>query len=177
MTVIFLTGTPCTGKTTLASKLNGDVIKVNELAITHDFIDGIDEQKGYKIINIEKLSDHIHKMAQDSDKLLIFEGHVTHLCSGADKVIVLRLKPEILKKRLELRKYSQSKINENLEAEALGVCSFEAYENYGENVMELDVTNLSVDEATQKVQMAIDGKITSPVGSVDFTDWILNSNF
>ena len=173
MTVIFLTGTPCTGKTTLASKLNCDVIKVNELAISHGFIDGIDEQKGYKIINIEKLSEYIHNIAHDSNKLLVFEGHVTHLCGGADKVIVLRLKPEILKKRLEERNYSQSKVHENLEAEALGVCSMEAYENYGEDVVELDVTDLSIDEAADKVQMAIEGNIASPVGSVDFTDWLL----
>ena len=173
MSGIFITGTPCTGKTTIASKLNGHVIKVNELAISHNFIEGIDENKGYKIINIDKLSKHIYEMIQDSDELLIFEGHVTHLCRGADKVIVLRVRPDILQERLKSRNYSQSKINENLEAEALGVCSFEAYEEYGDDVVELDLSDMSLDEAVGLVDKAIRGEVASPVGSVDFTDWIL----
>ena len=175
MTAIFITGTPCTGKTTIASKLNARLIKVNDLAISHGFVEGIDENKGYKIINIEKLSECIYSIIEKSDELLIFEGHLTHLCKGANKVIVLRVKPEILKKRLEKRGYSKSKIRENLEAEALGVCSAEAYENYREKIVELDMSNLEIDEAVKLVEDAIDGKITSPVGSVDFTDWILKN--
>ena len=173
MTVIFISGTPCTGKTTIASKLNGDVIKVNDLAISHGFVEGIDTQKGYKIINIEKLNNYISVMIKKSKGLLIFEGHLTHLCEGADKVIILRLEPEILKKRLEKRNYSEAKINENLEAEALGVCSIEALDNYDDNIIELDLTGLDIDEAVELVQKAIDGEVSFPVGSVDFTQWIL----
>ena len=173
MSGIFITGTPCTGKTTIASKLNYRVIKVNELAISHGFIEGVDEDKGYKIINIEKLSDYIYEMIQNSDELLIFEGHVTHLCRGAGKVIVLRVNPDILYERLKSRKYSLSKINENLEAEALGVCSFEAYENYKDSVVELDLTDTPLDEAVDLVKKAIKGEIVSPAGSVDFSNWIL----
>ena len=55
MTAIFITGTPCVGKTTLASRLNGRLIKINDLAISHGFVLGIDENKGYKVIDIEKL--------------------------------------------------------------------------------------------------------------------------
>ena len=173
MSGIFITGTPCTGKTTIASKLNCRVIKVNELAISHGFIEGIDQEKGYKIINIKKLSDYVHDMIKTSDELLVFEGHVTHLLKGARKVIVFRLHPDELYSRLKSRNYSQSKINENLEAEALGVCSFEAYENYNNNVIELDLTGLSHDESVDLVKRAIKSDVSSPVGSVDFSEWIL----
>lgn len=173
MSGIFITGTPCTGKTTIASKLNCRLIKVNELAISHGFIEGIDYEKGYKIINIEKLSEYVYDMIKDSDGLLIFEGHITHLLKGASKVIVLRLHPDELYSRLKLRNYSQSKINENMEAEALGVCSFEAYENYNDCVVELDLTDLSLDESVDLVKRAINGEVSSPVGSVDFSGWIL----
>ena len=131
MTSIFITGTPCTGKTTIASKLKGRLIKVNDVAISQGFVDGIDEDKGYKIINIEKLDEYMSNMIKNNEELLIFEGHLSHLCHGADKVIILRVKPELLKKRLEKRGYNENKITENLQAEALGVCSVEAYENYG----------------------------------------------
>ena len=117
MTAIFITGTPCVGKTTLASKLNGRLIKINDLAINHNCILGIDENKGYKVIDVPKLSSYVDELINNCDELLIFEGHLSHLCDGADKVIVLRVRPEILEKRLRERNYSESKIRENLEAE------------------------------------------------------------
>ena len=55
---IFITGTPCTGKTTvsevLSDKLNCRLIKINDLAIENDFVLGIDDDKGYKIIKFNK---------------------------------------------------------------------------------------------------------------------------
>ena len=174
MTSVFITGTPCTGKTTIASRLNGRVIKINDLARSHGFIMGVDEEKGYDIIDIEKLSSHICQLIKDCDEVLIFEGHVTHLLEGADKVIVLRVNPDILKKRLEGRGYSPSKIRENLEAEALGVCSAEAIEKHDE-VYELDVSDLTVDEAAELVGEIIENGGDYPVGSVDFMEWLLNN--
>ena len=171
---VFITGTPCTGKTTIASKLNGRLIKINELAIGHGFVLGVDKKKGYKVIDIEKLSDYVDEMIENSEELLIFEGHLTHLCDGASKVIVLRVRPEILEKRLEAREYSASKIHENLEAEALGVCSAEAYEKYGENVYEIDVSDLSVDEAVDLVEDVISNGGDYPAGSVDYMGWLIS---
>ena len=173
MTAIFITGTPCTGKTTLASKLNGRVIKINDLARSHGFIMGVDEQKGYEIIDIEKLSRHVCEMIQNTQDLIIFEGHVSHLLDGADKVIVLRVHPEILKARLEARGYSEAKIRENLEAEALGVCSAEAYDKYGEGVHEIDVSDMTVDEIVVEVERIISDRLTCPVGEIDFMDWLI----
>ena len=175
MTAIFITGTPCTGKTTLASRLNGRLIKINDLAISHGFVMGTDKQKGYKVIDIEKLSRHVDELTRDCDELLIFEGHLTHLCDGADKVIVLRVSPEVLKKRLEARDYPDSKVRENLEAEALGVCSAEAFEKYPDTTFELDVTDLSVDEAVELIEDVIANGGDYPVGSVDFMDWLLEN--
>jgi len=174
MTAIFITGTPCTGKTTVASKLNGRVIKINDLARSHGFIMGVDEEKGYQIIDIEKLSGYVDELIKDCDELLIFEGHVSHLLDGADKVIVLRANPEILEERLKARNYSSSKIHENLEAEALGVCSAEAYEKYGENVQEIDVSELSIDEVACEVEKIIADEASYPVGEIDFMEWLMS---
>ena len=175
MTAVFITGTPCTGKTTLASKLNGRLIKINDLAINHDFVLGIDENKGYKVIDIDKLSAYVDELIKDCDELLIFEGHLSHLCDGADKVIVLRVDPDILKTRLEARDYSDAKIRENLEAEALGVWSAEAYEKYSDKVYELDVSGLAMDEAVDLIEDVIHNGGDYPVGSVDFMDWLISN--
>ena len=173
MTAVFITGTPCTGKTTIASKLKGRLIKINDVAINHGFILGVDEKKGYKVIDTEKLSEYVYELIQNSTENLIFEGHLSHLCSGADKVIVLRVRPEILEKRLAQRGYSKSKIRENLEAEALGVCAAESYDKYADKVYELDVSDLTVDEAVSLVEDVIENGGDYPAGSVDFMDWLI----
>ena len=175
MTAIFITGTPCTGKTTLASKLNGRLIKINDLAINHNFVLGIDDEKGYKVIDIDKLSGYVDELIKDCDELLIFEGHLSHLCDGADKVIVLRVHPDILKERLKARDYSDAKIRENLEAEALGVCSAEAYDKYSDRVYELDVSSLTMDDAVGLIEDVIANGGDYPVGSVDFMDWLISN--
>jgi adenylate kinase len=174
---IFITGTPCTGKTTvsevLSDKLKCRLIKINDLAIENDFVLGIDEDKGYKVIDIDALSDKVSEIISGSDELTIFEGHLSHLCSGADKVIVLRVHPEILRVRLEERDYSQSKIRENLEAEALGVCTAEAFDEYGDRISEIDASDLSIDEIVDLIDDVIFDKRAFPAGEVDFMDWLI----
>ena len=173
-TVIFISGTPCTGKTTVASDLNdylssngfhSRLIKVNDFAIENDLVLGEDPDKLYKIIDIDG--------DKSSGCVLIVEGHLSHLCEGADKMIVLRLNPSILKNRLEERNYSESKIQENLEAEALAVCSAEAYEIYGDKTNEIDASDKSVEEIRDLIIAIASDKMECPVGSIDYMEWLL----
>lgn len=174
---IFISGTPCVGKTTisevLADKLNCRLIKINELAIENDFVLGIDDEKGYKIIDIDRLNEKVNEIMVDSDELIIFEGHLSHLCSGADKTIILRVRPEILRERLTERDYSDAKIRENLEAEAMGVCTAEAYETYGDKLQEIDVSDLSMEKAADLICDIIEGVADCPCGEIDFMDWLI----
>ena len=153
------------------NSLQTSLIKINDLAIENDFVLGIDEDKGYKVIDIDALDDKVSQLIDD--EVTIFEGHLSHLCHGADKVIVLRVRPEILQKRLKARDYSESKIRENLEAEALGVCTAEAFDIHGENVSEIDVSDLSVDEIVELLIGVIEGKTDYPIGKIDFMDYLL----
>ncbi|MBE6505762.1 MAG: adenylate kinase family protein [Methanobrevibacter sp.] len=174
--IIFISGTPCTGKTTisekLSEKLNWELVKINDLAISNNLVLGIDEDKGYKIIDVDALNDLLLKIISEHDNLIV-EGHLSHLCSGADKLIVLRCRPEILKERLALRNYSSSKINENLEAEAMGVCSAESLDIYDNNVYELDVSDLAIGEAVSILMDVINGQKDLSFGEIDFMDWLL----
>ena len=199
--VIYISGTPCTGKTTVSTKLNDYFkendfntcfIKINDLAIEKDLVLGEDPDKLYKVIDIDKLnlilneeiddflnkssncSDFSSDSSSDSSNIVIVEGHLSHLCEGADKMIILRLNPKELESRLKGRDYSDSKIKENIEAEALDVYSAEAYEIYGENASEIDTTNKSIEEVIDMIINIISGQLESPVGSIDFMDWFLN---
>ena len=182
-TVIFISGTPCTGKTTVANDLNeylsdngfdSKLIKINDFAFENDLVIGEDPDKFYKVIDIDGLNDCLNEeITQISNSILIVEGHLSHLCEGADKMIVLRLNPSILKDRLEERNYSESKIQENLEAEALAVCSVEAYEIYGDKTNEIDASDKSVEEIRDLIIAIAADKMECPVGSIDFMEWIL----
>lgn len=175
MTCVFITGTPCTGKTTVASKLKGHLIKINDVAISHGFVLGVDEDKGYKVIDIPRLSNHIYELTQNCDETLIVEGHLSHLCDGADKVVVLRVHPQELEKRLNERNYSPSKIRENLEAEALGVCTQEAYEKYPDKIYEIDVTRMTVGEIAELIEDITENGGEYPAGNVDFMQWLIDN--
>ena len=182
-TVIFISGTPCTGKTTVASDLNdylssngfhSRLIRINDFAIENDLVLGEDPDKLYKVIDIDGLNECLNdEIDKSSDRVLIVEGHLSHLCEGADKMIVLRLNPSILKDRLEERDYSESKIQENLEAEALAVCSAEAYDIYGEKTNEIDASDKSVEEIRDLIIAIASDEIECPVGSIDFMEWLL----
>ena len=181
--VIFISGTPCTGKTTVAANLNdylsdngfdSKLIKINDFAFEKDLVLGEDPDKFYKIIDIDGLNECLNEeIDQNSNCILIVEGHLSHLCEGADKMIVLRLNPSILKGRLEERNYSASKIQENLEAEALAVCSAEAYEIYGDKTNEIDASDKSVEEIRDFIIAIATDKMEFPVGSIDFMEWLL----
>ena len=91
-TVIFISGTPCTGKTTVAIELNdylsdngfnSKLIKINDFAIENDLVLGEDPDKFYKVIDIDKLNDCLNGeinnfLSTDTNgsiKVLIVEGH------------------------------------------------------------------------------------------------------
>lgn len=205
--VIFITGTPGVGKTTVADYLNKELskkydsklFKINEIAIENDLIQGKDKEKGYKIIDIDKLNKKLFEIINRDNiedlnynlnyniknnkentlknlellEITIVEGHLSHLCDHCDKVVVLRLNPESLEKRLKKRDYSESKIQENLEAESLAVCMVEAFEKHGNIVNEIDTTDLSIAEIFIKIKKIIFDEKDFPVGKIDFMDWFI----
>lgn len=188
--VIFISGTPCTGKTTIATELNdylnnngcdSTLIKINDLAVEKDLVLGEDPDKYYKVIDIDRLNDvlkdeiaEFKSECSSIPKALVVEGHLSHLCEGADKMIVLRLNPSSLKNRLEARDYAESKVNENLEAEALAVCSAEACELYDEELNEIDTTDKSIDDVLSVILDVINDNAHYPAGDIDFMDWFLS---
>ncbi len=144
--IIAITGTPGTGKTTLAEKLaqkiNAGIIDLTKIINKNKIYTGIDKSRDAKIVDISELKKFILNsidLTDSSDnKDIIIEGHLSHFMP-VTHIIVLRTNPKVLKKRLELRDYSKAKIKENLEAEFLGICLNESL--FCENVIEIDTTD------------------------------------
>ncbi|HSD58085.1 MAG TPA: adenylate kinase family protein [Methanotrichaceae archaeon] len=168
---IALTGTPGTGKTTVAAILPYRVIDINAL-VKEGLNLGTDPKRGCLEADMDALAQLLKEMDTDAGELTILEGHFSHFF--ADWAIVLRLAPEVLRKRLEARGYSEEKVKENLEAEALDLILVESVENCS-RVDEIDTTGRSPQEVAGLVIKIIKGELRLPPGQVDWLEDYLDS--
>lgn len=159
---IALTGTPGTGKTTVAGLLPYQVIDINAL-VRGGMNFGRDSERDCLEADMDALAEHLARL--DSCGTIILEGHFSH--HFADRAIVLRLSPSALRLRLEARGYSPQKIQENLEAEALDVILVEAVEHCS-RVDEIDTTEKSAREVADLAEGIIQGRLELPAGQVDW---------
>ncbi|MGB9928317.1 MAG: adenylate kinase family protein [Methanosarcina sp.] len=177
---IGLTGTPGTGKTSvsrlLEKKRDWKVIYLNDLIKEHHLYTEVDEKRDAVIADIDLIQKYLEETTNEKD-IVILESHLAHYL--ADIVIILRAHPSELEIRLETRNYSQEKIRENIEAEALDVILVEASE-WCKKVFEINTTGKSVEEVEQDVEKIIDCILSEREeelekyrpGSIDWIDLI-----
>jgi len=167
---ISISGTPCSGKTEvskfLSKKLNYKLIQVNELAEKLNAFTGYDKKRECKILDMDKLEKEINKIKGN----VIIEGHTSHLFP-MDIVIALRCNPEVLKKRLEKRYPSNpSKVQENLEAEILGVITSEAI-MYNKRVYEIETSGKKPEQVLDDIFRILKGEDERfKVGKIDWLE-------
>jgi adenylate kinase len=116
---------------------------------------------------MEGLGKKLDQMGLDSGEIVVLEGHLSHYF--ADDAIILRLSPLELKARLQARGYSEKKIMENIEAEALDVILIEALENCSQ-VHEIDTTCRSPHEVADLAVKTIRREIDMLPGDIDWLD-------
>ncbi len=193
--ILLLTGTPGTGKTTishlLAEKLGCRLVDINHLVEEKHLYTGLDPEKDYKIVDMDALEGELFKIVgrendghqkKDSNKdscmnssntsCIIIEGHLSHYFPRADLVVVFRTEPRTLEERLKKRDWKKSKIRENLEAEALDICTWEAHQTHGTKVHEVETTHITPEEAINIISEIINGKKSFPAGSIDFSGFL-----
>jgi len=176
--IIALTGTPGTGKTTIAELLKKTyhytVLSQNQIALEHDFIIDFDEKRNSKNLDLLALDNYLQKHHQ-SDEPIILDGHATHLLKSVSKVLILRCHPQELKRRLQTRDWSSEKIAENLEAEALDVILCETVEFHQEDdLFEIDTTNHIPHETAEAIHRIIQNSFAATpnykIGRIDWTE-------
>lgn len=142
---IGITGTPGTGKSTVAEALDQEVISIKEFAKEK----GLGEEvEGIFEVDVEAVN-------QELPEDCWVEGHLAHKMD-LDYCIVLRTRPDVLEDRLEDRDYNEEKVEENIEAEKMDLILSEAFEN--SKIYEIDTTDKSVEEVVQEINEAVNNK-------------------
>lgn len=161
---VLLTGTPGTGKTTIAKQLEDDfeVINLTELVKKEEI--GQKTDKGEIEVDIKQLKEEINSVTKENSNYMI-EGHLAHYLEG-EYCIVLRCNPETLEERLSKRNYSDQKVNDNVESEMMGLILSEAIQRQ-EKIYEIDTTNQSVEETVSEIKSAVNN-LEEKYGNVDW---------
>jgi adenylate kinase len=176
---IALTGTPGTGKTSISKLLEKkgfNILDLNRVACEKNFIIGKDDLRDSNIIDIEKFDDFFITTYKGKD--IIIEGHLSHLLSGIDKIIILRCHPDYIKKNLKSKGWKKEKIRENIEAEILDIILCEAVDKHSDkNIFEIDVTGKSIEFIASSIVELINSEFKNmknyKIGKIDWSEEIL----
>ncbi|MFH0859708.1 MAG: AAA family ATPase [Candidatus Altiarchaeota archaeon] len=138
--IVGITGTPGTGKTTLSLELGRRLgyrtVDLKEM-INKKLPVRFDTRREARVVDVDLLRKVFEEEVLTSTDDLIVDGLLSPFLP-LTHIIVLRVNPSILKRRLEERKYAHEKIFENLEAEVMGVCLYDSL--WCDNVLELDAS-------------------------------------
>lgn len=148
MVVVAVSGVGGTGKTSSVREfermMKGEykVVHLNGLASKINAYKGYDRKRKSHVVDMKKLRKVLARIKEkNKDKNIIFESLYAHEMD-ADIVIVLRCRPDELKKRLKKKYKWKTKIKENVEAEMMGMITEEALEKHGKRkVFEIDTTD------------------------------------
>jgi len=174
--LIVVTGTPGVGKTrfsrALAKKLRVVHIDLGLLATRGKFTVGFDRLRRTYIVDTKKMARALKKTLHNVSGDVVLDGHFAANIVPSelvDIVFVLRCHPEKLKRRLRLRKVPEKKIAENVQAEILDVCLWDAVDSYGsERVCEIDVSRMKTAAAVAQAMRVLENRGKRRVGIVDW---------
>ena len=118
-----LSGTPGTGKSTIASLLSShgmSISNIEELAQQAGALEEVDATDGAHPVDMDILLQFIDENWQKKpSEREIIDGHLSHNLP-VNAVVVLRCDPENIRQRLNERGYPESKVEANVEWELLG---------------------------------------------------------
>ncbi|MFH0829649.1 MAG: adenylate kinase family protein [Candidatus Aenigmatarchaeota archaeon] len=160
--VIALTGTPGTGKTTVAkivAKRTGWThLDLNKEIVRRKLYSGYDHKRKSYIADMKKVTAFVKEFVAKENGVIV-DGHLSHNLPAnvVDEVIILRCSPAVLKKRLEGKKWPKEKVAENVEAERIGIVAWEARKNH-RNITEIDTTRAGQEAVATKIEKALKGR-------------------
>ncbi len=148
-----VTGTPGVGKTSACALVKGiPVHSVDELATRFGALGRYDRKRRTRELDTIRLARAVSRLRGD----MIIEGHLSHLLRP-DVAIVLRCSPKVLEHRLRKAGWPESKVRENVEAEAVDVILIEALAKV-RVVCEIDVTRKRPATVARAIESIVAGE-------------------
>lgn len=173
--IIALSGTPGCGKTATAKILKSRwlCIDLNKIIKKKKLYSGYDKNRKTYIADMKKVESFVKRFAEERNKNIIFDSHLSHLLSPKliDIAIILRCEPLVLAKRLKKKRWNKNKIKENCEAELIGVISFEAKQKKHKRICEIDTTRLTPSQIAKAIEKIIKYKNKKYSKQID---WLAN---
>ena len=179
---VVITGTPGVGKHTVAESLstimgkipildiNGIILSENLLTTSSENDDDnnkeVDIQKSYEFLTL--------LLSKDKFQNSIIVGHLAPYVINSqivDLVVILRRSPYELKKIYQKRCYSDSKTRANINAEILGILSYDASKNFDFSKLS-ELENSSNLLPSSVAQSIYDMCLNAKSRSFGFIDWI-----
>ncbi|MFH1328159.1 MAG: adenylate kinase family protein [Candidatus Bathyarchaeota archaeon] len=177
MGVIFITGSPGVGKSTIATRLASAIkteyLNLGEASIKEGFVLSFDEARKCPVVDLKKLGKHILKLVNESRKNIILDGH--YLVELPEKqvlfIFLLRCHPVELERRLKSKGFNERKITENVLSEILDSCLLEASNLYSSSkIHEIDTTNKGADLVLQEILKVFRKRKKPTIGICDWID-------
>jgi len=156
----------------LASKFDAVYISLAELVKQERLISGVDKARETLIADTDKVSKRVKEIIKNSECDVIVDGHYAVdvvPTKAVHMVFVLRRDPSELKSVMENRGFKERKLWENLAAEILDVCLWDAVSACGsEKVCEIDVSGKRIEEVVEDVLSVLEERKKCRVGIVDW---------
>ena len=176
MTRIVITGNPGVGKHTIgaavAKKLNYAILDLNKFVIMNNTTFPSSDDENSLEVDVRAASHALKKEFNKGENLVIV-GHLAPYLlrsNQVDFVAILRKYPKYLIQVYKGRKYSISKIKENMTCEILGTCSYDVLRRFDRaKIAEFDTSSRSTSEM---VRIIVQGLKTKSRRSFGIIDWI-----
>lgn len=176
MKVLGISGTPGVGKSSVSRKLseilNIPHIELSQLVIEKGLYTEFDEERLSYVIDEDAVRRYLRKLYEDMGPFIL-DSHYAEIAPKEilEIVIVLRLDPLKLLDRLLAKGWPARKVAENVEAELLSIPTLNAIDELGEEmVLEIDVTNMSINDAVQEIISSVMGEKPKYLGHT--IDWL-----
>lgn len=155
---ILITGTTCTGKSTLGVELlkllpDYELIESKAFLEDHNLLEEYDQDRQSWIYSLDKLDEELEEYLKTRNNIIFIGAPALIDEKFVELVIVLVcLKPKILESRLNKRNYSRAKILENVEAELMGEIQGTMESHYPfEKIFILDSCENNIDALISKI--------------------------
>ena len=159
MVVIAVSGTPCTGKSTLSKALSEafgwEYININRLMQASGIPIKKDTMRACKTVDLGDLDSFVRfRLARCNNAVI--DSHMSHLLNKrlVDLCIILGCDLALLKSRLEKRGYSPLKVKENLDSEIFQVCLTEA-QRRGHDILYIRTDRAETSSLIRKIRRTL----------------------